>query len=195
TKADAERRARELQAGGSPIVIVYPASVLGPHDPTVGSGPGGMASALRAGRVVVTDGGLTYTDVRDLADLFAAVLVAAHPPPRVMATAAFLSHARYFELLAELTARSDLKAQRIPAGVLRALGHLGDLAQRWLRRAAQLTSETALVLTRSVPADDRDARALLGRDPIPIEVSLRDTIAWMAAAGILNARQAGRLHP
>src|SRR5262249_44599708 len=84
TKADAERRARELQAGGSPIVIVYPASVLGPHDPTVGSGPGVMASALRAGRVVVTDGGLTYTDVRDLADLFAAVLVAAHPPPRVM---------------------------------------------------------------------------------------------------------------
>jgi len=46
-----------------------------------------------------------------------------------------------------------------------------------------------------VPVDDRDARALLGRDPIAIEASLRDTISWMAAAGVLGARQAGLLSP
>jgi len=192
TKAEAERCARTLQAGGASVVIVYPTSVLGPHDPTVGSGPGVMASALRAGRVLVTSGGFPYTDVRDLADLFVALFAAADPPPRVMATAEFLTHARYYELLAEITGRTDLKPQHIPAGVLRALGRMGDLAQRWLGRSTQLTSEAALVLTRSVPADDRDARALLGRDPIPIEVSLRDTIAWMAGAGVLGARQAGR---
>ena len=193
TKAEAERCARALQAGGAPVVIVYPTSVLGPHDPTVGSGPGVMASALRAGRALVTAGGMTYTDARDLGDLFAALFAAAGPPPRVIATAQFLAHARYFELLAELTGRADLKAQRIPARVLRALGHVGDLAQR-LGRSTQLTSETAAVLTRSVPVDDREARALLGRDPIPIEVSLRDTIAWMAESGVLKARYAGRLH-
>jgi dihydroflavonol-4-reductase len=193
TKAEAEHCARALQQSGNPVVIVYPTSVLGPQDPTVGSGPGVMVSALRAGRVLVTAGGFPYTDVRDLADLFAALFAAADPPPRVMATATFLTHARYFELLVELTGRADLSAQRIPAGVLRALGHVGDLAQRWLGRSTPLTSEAALVLTRSVPADDADARALLGRDPIPIEDSLRDTIAWMVSAGILGARHAGRL--
>src|SRR5262249_45985363 len=99
----------------------------------------------------------------------------------------FLTHARYFELLAKLTGRADLKTQRIPAGVLRGLGRAGDLAQRWLGKSTQLTSEAALVLTRSVPADDRDARALLGRDPTPIDVSLRDTISWMGATGVLRA--------
>ena len=129
--------------------------------------------------------------MRDLADLFVALFAAAATPPRVMATAEFLTHARYFELLAQITGRTDLKPQRIPAAVLRGLGRAGDLAQRWLGRSTQLTSEAALVLTRSVPADDRDARALLGRDPIPIETSLRDTIAWMAGAGVLEARHAG----
>jgi nucleoside-diphosphate-sugar epimerase len=193
TKAAAERCARALQGKGAPVVIVYPTSVLGPHDPTVGSGPGVMAAALRSGRVLVTAGGFPYTDVRDLADLFVALFAAPDPPPRVMATAEFLSHVRYFALLAEITGRTDLRPQRIPAGVLRGLGRLGDLAQRWLGRSTQLTSEAALVLTRSVPAEDRDARALLGRDPIPIQDSLRDTIAWMASAGVLSARDAGRL--
>jgi dihydroflavonol-4-reductase len=193
TKAEAERCARALQAKGSPVVIVYPTSVLGPHDPTVGSGPGVMAAALRSGRVLVTAGGFPYTDVRDLADLFVAVFAAPDPPPRVMATAEFLTHARYFDLLAEMTGRTDLKPLRIPAGLLRGLGRVGDLAQRWLGRSTQLTSEAALVLTRSVPAEDWDARLLLGRDPIPIQDSLRDTIAWMASAGVLGARHAGRL--
>jgi dihydroflavonol-4-reductase len=195
TKAEAESCARELQARGAPVSIVYPTSVLGPHDPTVGSGPGVMANALRAGRVLVTAGGFPYTDVRDLADLFVALFAASEPPQRVMATAEFLPHERYFALLVELTGRTDLSPQRIPAGVLRALGHAGDLAQRWLGRSTQLTSEAALVLTRSVPVDDRAARALLGRDPIPIEDSLRDTIAWMGATGVLDARHAGRLAP
>ncbi len=192
-KAEAERCARALQDGGAPIVTVYPFSVLGPNDPTVGSGPGVLAMGLRAGHVLVTEGGLAHTDVRDLADLFAALVAAADPPPRVMATAAFVAHERYFELLAQLTGRSDLVAQRIPGRVLRALGRAGDLAQRWLGRSPQLTGEAAQILTRSVPVDDREARALLGRAPTAIEDSLRDTIAWMAATGVIPPRCAGRL--
>jgi len=192
-KADAERCARALQDGGAPIVTVYPFSVLGPNDPTVGSGPGVLAMGLRAARILVTEGGLAHTDVRDLADLFAAIFAAADPPPRVMATAAFVVHARYFELVAQLTGRTDLAAQRIPGRVLRALGLVGDLAQRWLGRSPQLTSEAAQILTRSVPVDDRDARALLGRAPTAIENSLRDTITWMAATGVIPPRCAGRL--
>ena len=192
TKAEAERHARALQDSGAPLSIVYPSSVLGPHDPTVGSGPGVLAASLRSGRVLVTEGGLAHTDARDLADLFAALFAAGDPPPRVMATAHFVPHARYFDLLVELTGRRDLRAQRIPGALLRALGRAGDLSQRWLGRSTQLTHEAAVVLTRGVPVDDADARALLRRDPTPFEDSLRDTLAWMAAAGVLEPRHIGR---
>jgi nucleoside-diphosphate-sugar epimerase len=195
TKAASERHARALQEAGAPISIVYPSSVLAPDDPTVGSGPGVMARMLRGGRVLVTEGGLAYTDARDLADLCVALFAAPAPPPRLMTTATFLSHQRYWELLRELTGRADLAARRIPGSVLRALGLVGDLVQRLGRRSVQLTSEAAQVLTRSVPVDDALARLLLRREPTPIEDSLRDTLVWMHAAGVLDARHVGRLAP
>jgi nucleoside-diphosphate-sugar epimerase len=86
TKADAERVARALQAKGAPVVTVYPCSVQGPHDPTVvkgvRTGPHLLAEALRTGRVLVTQGGLGYTDARDLARVLAATLRPAQGPRR-----------------------------------------------------------------------------------------------------------------
>jgi hypothetical protein len=175
------------------VVIVYPTSVLAPHDPTVGSGPGVMARALRTGRVLVTDGGFPYTDARDLADLFGVLFAAADPPPRIMATAEFLTHARYFELLVELTGRADLRGAAHP-GRRAARSRPRRRSRPALARAFDSAHERGGArLTRSVPVDDREARALLGRDPIPIADSLRDTIAWMAEAGVIEPRHAGRL--
>jgi len=192
TKAAAERIARELAARGAPVSIVYPSSTHGPHDPTVGSGPEFLSGAIRAGRVLVTEGGLSYTDVRDLADLAVALFAQPRPAARWMAPATFLSHARTHALLCELTGRR-LAAVRLPGRLLRLLGSAGDLRQGWLGHEVRLTREAAGILTHSTPVDDRPARALLGRDPIPIERSLRDLLVWMHAAGVLEARHVGRL--
>jgi hypothetical protein len=171
---------------------VYPSSTHGPHDPTVGSGPEFIAGALRAGRVLVTEGGLSYTDVRDLADLLAALFAPGLAPQQLMAPASFLTHERTHALLCDLTGRR-LVATRLPGWGLRLLGRAGDLRQRLLRRTARLTSEAALVLTRSTPVDDGPARKILARDPIPVEHSLRDLLGWMHRAGVLEARHVGRL--
>jgi nucleoside-diphosphate-sugar epimerase len=192
TKALAERIARELEADGAPVAIVYPSSTHGPFDPTLGSGPEFIANMLRSGRVLVTEGGLSYTDVRDLAALLAALFAPGVRPRRLLAPATFLTHARTHALLCELTGR-DLAALRMPGWGLRLVGRAGDLRQRILRRPTLLTSEAALVLTRSVPVDDRGARQLLGADPIPIERSLRDLLVWMVRSGNLETRQVGRL--
>lgn len=192
TKAEAERFARELEAGGARIAIVYPSSTHGPFDPTVGSGPEFIAGMLRAGRVLVTEGGLSYTDVRDLAALLAAVFAPGVPPRRWFAPASFLTHAETHALLCALTGR-DLAAIRLPGWGVRMLGRAGDLRQRLLRRSVPLTSEAAAVLTRSVPVDDAAARELLGTAPIPIERSLRDLLVWMHRAGVLSARHVGDL--
>lgn len=190
TKARAERIARSLQSA-APLTIVYPAAVQGPEDPTFSIGPQLVANALSQGKVLLTTGGLPYSDARDLAAVIVAVFAGATTSTRLMAPSFYVPHDRYRALLESLTGRT-LSAQRVPGWGLRAMGRLGDLAQR-LGRDAQLTYEAAEVLTRSVPVDDREARRILGREPISDEDSFRDLIRWMVRAGHLDAAFAGRL--
>ena len=192
TKAAAERIARAHQAS-MPLTILYPGAVQGPDDPTFSIGPQLVANALIDGRVLVTEGGLPTTDVRDLAEIVRAVFEGRAESDRVMGPAFFLRHERYHSLLESLTGR-DLAAQKMPGWMLRILGRLGDLAAR-LGRPVQLTSEAAAVLTRSVPVDDAEACRLLGRAPISDEASFRDLIDWMVRAGHLDSAAAGRAAP
>jgi nucleoside-diphosphate-sugar epimerase len=60
-------------------------------------------------------------------------------------------------------------------------------------RPPRLSAEAAEVLTRIVPVDDSRARALLGRDPIPMERSIRDLYRWHLEAGQLGAEHVGRI--
>ena len=192
TKAHAERLARAAQPR-LPLSIVAPAAVQGPHDPTFSIGPQLVANALRDGRVLVTEGGLPTTDVRDLARVLVAVLEGRSTATRLMAPAFFVAHDAYHALLERVTGRT-LAAQRLPGWVLRAMGRVGDVVGQ-LGRPVQLTSEAAAVLTRSVPVDDAEACRLLGREPIGPEASFRDLIRWMVEAGHLDAASAGRAAP
>jgi len=190
TKAAAERIAREARAR-MPLSIVYPAAVQGPDDPTFSIGPQLVSEALERGTVLVTEGGLPSTDVRDLARLIVAIFEADTPPAGVMAPAFFVPHDDYHQMLESLTGRS-LSVQRVPGWLLRGMGWAGDLLGR-LGRPTQLTSEAAQILTRSVPVDDAAACRLLGRTPISAEESFRDLIAWMVEAGHLSGEAAGRI--
>jgi nucleoside-diphosphate-sugar epimerase len=189
TKAEAERIARDVQAH-APLTIVYPAAVQGPNDPTFSIGPRNVATALRERKALVTEGGLAYTDVRDLAALIAAIFAGGVEENRVMAPSFFLPHEDYRRLLERLTG-NRIAAQKLSGGLMRLLGRIGDVAQR-LGRDVQLTYEAAEVLTRSVPLDDRRAREAIGREAITAEDSFRDLIRWMAEAGHISAADAGR---
>ena len=201
TKAAADRIARERQAAGDPISIVYPAACQGPDDPTFSVGPQLVADALRAGQVLVTEGGLAYTDVRDLARLIVRLFDADDPhgpataaaPSRIMAPSFYLAHDAYHALLCRLTGR-DLRAQRVPGWLLRGMGAVGDGLQR-VGIGARLTSEAAAVLTRSVPVEDGPARALLGDDVRSAEASFRDLLCWMVATGRVAPAEVGDLAP
>lgn len=192
TKAQSDRHARALQAAGAPVVLVYPGSVQGPDDPTVGSGPAVFAGYLTSGRVLVTRGGLVYTDVRDLAELLARLIEPGRGPRRILAPSDFVDHARFRDLLSQLTGR-ELAADRVPPLLLALLGRLGDLRQRLTGKPAALTSEAATVLLRSVPFDDAEGRALLGRPATDAERSFRDLLRWMYEAGVLDAARVGRI--
>ena len=189
TKADAERIAREVQTR-APVTIVYPTAVQGPHDPTFSAGPANVAIALRERRTLVTEGGFPYTDARDLATFLVAVFAGRLAARRAMAPSFYLSHEDYRQILERVTGHS-IGAIRIPGAVMRMLGRAGDLVQRF-GRDVPLTFEAAEVFTRGVPVDDRDARAVLGREPLSAEESFRDLIRWMAEAGHVSREAAGR---
>jgi dihydroflavonol-4-reductase len=192
TKAAAERIAREQQ-DRIPLTIVYPTAVQGPDDPTFSIGPLLVANALTSAEVLVTEGGLATTDVRDLAQVVAGIFDGKTEERRLMAPSFYVRHDRYHALLESISGRS-LAVRRMPGWLLRIFGRFGDVAQHF-GRAVQLTYEAAEVLTRSVPVDDREACRILGRDPIGEEQSFRDLIVWMVAAGHLDAEAAGRAIP
>ena len=195
SKAEAERIARSHQEAGAPVVTVYPASVQGPYDPTVvagtsQTGPAIIARAVRSGRVLVTEGGLAYTDARDLAKVLGATLQPGRGPRRYLFGGAFLTHQAYYDLLCELTGR-DLKADRLPGWLLRAIGRIGDLRMRWFGANAELHGEAAWVLTRSVPLDDSAVREEFGIEPMPARESFADLLRWMHEVGMLEGEHVG----
>lgn len=194
SKAEGETFARALQARGAPVVIVYPAGVYGPHDPGPGVGTRGLADRLRFGWPI-TSGGSACVDVRDLARLLAATLAPGRGPRRYMAGGHFLTWAEEADLCERLTGR---RVRRLPAppALVRAAGHLVDALQRAFPSFSYpLTHEAAVLLTRFVPCDSAATLAELGLRFRPTEETLADAIRWLAAAGHLEPRYAGRLAP
>jgi dihydroflavonol-4-reductase len=186
TKAQAERDARALQASGAPVVCVYPASVNGPDDPTVGSGQKFIADGINEGKMLVTEGGLTFTDVRDLALTVTRLLVPGKGPRRIMSTADYLTHQQILDLMSELSGK-DITAVRMPGWVMRLMGRIADLKQKIFKGPTpELTYETAMVLTKCVPQDDAEARAILGKDIIGADQCLRDMVRWMKEKDIIK---------
>ncbi|WP_116365900.1 SDR family NAD(P)-dependent oxidoreductase [Parahaliea mediterranea] len=184
TKAAAEHIARNLQDAGAPLVTVYPGSVQGPHDPTFSIGSQLLADAIRSGRYLVTEGGRSFTDVRDLAHLLSNLLQPGRGARRIMCGGYYLSYDEQRALLERVSGRT-IKAQRIPGPLLRLMGSAGDLASRVTGRSFALTREAAEVLTRSVPCDDRPGLADPGYPLVGVEQSFQDLVDWMREAGKL----------
>jgi nucleoside-diphosphate-sugar epimerase len=194
SKAAGETLARALQARGAPVTIVYPSGVYGPHDPGPGVGTRGLVDRMRYGWAITT-GGSACVDVRDLGALLAAALVPGRGPRRYMAGGHFLRWAEEADLCERLTGR---RVRRVPAppALVRGAGHVVDLVQRLVPSFSYpLTHEAAVLLTRFVPCDSVATLRELRVRFRPTEETLADAIRWLAAAGHLDPRLAGRLAP
>jgi len=190
TKAEAERIARRHQDEGTPVVIVYPGAIHGPHDPTFSATPAYLADAIRKDQFLVNEGGRPYVDVRDVAELVIRMLEPGLGPRRYMIGGPYVRDEDFHRLLCELLGH-PVAARRIPGRVLRAVGRVGDLWRALTGREPPLTYEAACVITQSVPCDDGAAIALLGRPLTDIRTLLHDLLLWMYQAGHLDAAQAG----
>lgn len=184
SKAHCERHARALQDDGHPVVIFYPGGIAGPID--AGSHVLGDAwrEALRPGWVpVITRGGTSYIDARDLADAFAAALVPGRGPRRYMAGGTFVNWEQNADVLDAATGKT-WKRRTIPARAMETIGWVGDRVAR-LRPGwtPPIGYEAAMTMTRSVPTDDGALHAELGIDYRPLEDTLGEMIGWLVSKG------------
>lgn len=191
SKAEGERIARELQANGAPVVIVYPAGIYGPDDPGPVESTKGLRDALRFGWPITTSG-VSIVDVRDLARIFCAALEPGRGPRRYMAAGHYVSWEEFAAICDELTGRRVLRIPS-PAPLLRAVGKTVDLLKKILPFDYPLTSEAAQMMTRFVPCDSDATVAELGVPFRPVDQTLADSIRWLARAGHLAPQKAGRL--
>jgi nucleoside-diphosphate-sugar epimerase len=191
SKAAAEHHARHLQALGMPVVIVYPAMVLGPPaGHRAGPSAEAVATILDLGTVTVSHGGWSVVDVRDVAATIAAALEPGLGPRRYTAGGRFLDMEGVAALLEEVTGR-HLRRLPAPDWLARTVGHVSDLAQRVLPVHLPVTHEGVEYLLRAVPCDDTATRDDLGVTFRPPAETLTDTIAGLVRNGALPASRAG----
>ncbi len=192
SKADSDRVARKLQDAGAPVVITYPGSVWGPHDPHLGESCQMAENILRRFWAVTPSGIVPITDVRDLAKMHAAVMEKGRGQRWYIAPATNTSIGEAMSLIASVTGRK-LPTVSLPAWTLLWLMRLFDWSQYVLPFRLPVNYQAVYVTGLSSRMDDSATRSEFGIEPRPIEETLADTIRWMAQDGHLKPRLAGGL--
>jgi dihydroflavonol-4-reductase len=191
SKADSEAVARKLQETGAPVVIVQPGAVLGPHDPHLSEQMRVLRDTLRGLYPVWPRGGFHQVDVRDVAQLHAAVMESGLGPRRYLVPGRFLDGRTMFVALRTLTGRR-LPNVTLPAWMTLPVSWIAAQLQRVTPFHIPLEYEGALVASYATRYDDSRAREELGIQPRPLEETLRDAIGWLHQTGRITARQASQ---
>ncbi len=186
TKGYADRVARRLQSRGAPVVVTYPSSVVGPAFHTeAGVTERGWAPLVRWGVAPRLRGAMQMVDVRDVADVHAAILAPGRGPRRYVCGGTLVA---FDEMIDALERGSGRNFKRIPLSrrMFRALGRIGDALSGIVPLGDGLSYEAALLLTAATPTDDSATIADLGitwRSPIDAIVASfpRDGLAENAA--------------
>jgi dihydroflavonol-4-reductase len=191
SKALAEQIARDRQAVGAPITIVYPGGVCGPPaGPLFGDVAEGFVSMLRSGVVPLRDGGVGLIDARDLAAVLTATITPGLGPRRFMAGGRLLDMHDVGRLLCSVTGR-NIRVVPTPGAVFRGVGRAMDLVRKAVPIQTLYTAEAMDLLTRAKPTDDSAVQDVLGVSYRPPTETATELISGLYRAGRLNARQAG----
>jgi dihydroflavonol-4-reductase len=184
SKVESERVARDRQDAGAPVAIVNPGGILGPHDPYLGESDEVVRDILRGRLPTWPRGGMQWVDVRDTAEVVVAAL--GRPGGRYLVPGenVILPHER----LRTVTGRR-LPALRMPLKAALPVLKVGyNTGWSFLPHA----EEGSRLIAADTRVDASATVADLGVTGRSLEESMRDTVRWLAAAGHITARQAGR---
>jgi nucleoside-diphosphate-sugar epimerase len=197
SKRDSEQYVRELQKQGVPVQITYPAAVVGPDDPKLSAANRAVAAFI--GQMLPrSTTGFQCVDVRDLAQAHRWLLK--QPPTRDFEGARYIVGGHFYpwdELRQRLEALLGRRivSPRVSPRLMRALGATADRIKKLVPFETQISAESMAINTQWPPADSSRFLAKSGLHFRPGEETFADTIRWMAAAGHIPVRKAGRLLP
>jgi nucleoside-diphosphate-sugar epimerase len=159
SKAAALRDVVRFQASGAPVVSVAPGGIWGPHDPGMGDLATALQMLFRFGGELVPKGNTSFIDVRDLASCLVKLVEAGPGSHRYVL-------AGHEETIAEFVARARFDG--VPQ--------------------MPMSAESFELLAATPVVDDAGVRAATGVIPRPMDDTMKDTIAWLLDAGIIESK-------
>ena len=188
SKVLAFRETEQARSAGLPVSSVHPGMVMGPRDRGPGVSGTFLLGFLRSRLFVTTS--MPWIDVRDVAD---AVLAATtrEPGARYLLSHDWIPLPHVAASVDRVTGNRRRRVY-LPPGLILALARLNDLSGGRLNpRLAPRPSLEYLFGNRG-RLDGSTGTALLGRPFLAVEETLRDTLAWWAAHGLITAAEAGK---
>lgn len=183
TKAIAEDRVRAAVAEGLDAVIVNPTHILGRHDRANWAR---LFLLMDRGKLPgVPPGGGCFANAGDVA---AGILAAAEVGRRGENYILGGPWARFLEVTRIIAGLLGKPAPRraTPAALLYLAGAIGDLKGMLTGRAPDITLDAAWFVCHEERSDCSRARAELGYRTTPLESSLAECHAWLAAEGLIG---------
>ncbi|HEX7625214.1 MAG TPA: NAD-dependent epimerase/dehydratase family protein [Anaeromyxobacteraceae bacterium] len=162
---------------GLPVVVLNPSLLLGPSDARLSS-TDVVFKFLERRIPALPSGGLSFVDVRDAAEAFAAALERGRPGERHLLGGANMTFAEFFARLSRLSGVAP-PALRLPYGLNVAGARLLERFHAWRGSEAPLTTEEAEMGEHWFYVDSAKAARELGftaRDP---QETLHETVAWL----------------
>jgi nucleoside-diphosphate-sugar epimerase len=193
SKVVTETELRARQDAGDPITIVYPGGVIGRDQPHLDATLEGIVAARTQGWPR-TRGGVNLVDVRDVAAVLVACLTPVAGPRRLLLGGHFLAWAELGALVDDITGVKAWRAP-LPKPVLMGFAAALDGIRRIRPLTYPLTRDAAEIMTTMVASDDTGTLDSLGIALRPVRESLEETVGWLAEAGHLPAKNAGKLAP
>ncbi|HEV7720106.1 MAG TPA: NAD-dependent epimerase/dehydratase family protein [Iamia sp.] len=193
SKVVTEQELRARQDAGDPVTIVYPGGVIGADQPHLDATLEGLVAARTQGWPR-TRGGVNLVDVQDLAAVLVACLTPGAGARRLLLGGHFLSWAELGAAIDEITGVRAWRAP-LPKPVLMGFAAALDGIRRIRPLSYPLTRDAAEIMTTMVATDDSVTLDSLGMTLHPVRDSLTETVRWLAEAGHLPAKSAGRLAP
>ncbi len=189
SKAASDALVRVLQAEGKPVAIVYPSAILGPQDPGRSESMSAYRGFLR--RMIDSQGGMQFVDVRDLAIVFERIL-SAGAKGRVVAGGTFYTWSSLIADIEDVTGAS-IGRIKAPGWLLRSAGSVGDGLGRLTGRSFPISREAMEVATRWCLIEDSPQIAEMGVEWRESKETLADVYRWFAEQGAIRPGAIPRL--
>ncbi|MBD2857854.1 SDR family NAD(P)-dependent oxidoreductase [Spongiibacter sp. KMU-158] len=191
-KLACEQRVRDLQESGAPIVISYPAAVVGPDDPKLSESNAALRLFIEQ-FLPLTSSGLQIVDARDLGEFHRRMLEARLDQSTVGGNAERYIVGGHFVAWRELNAQLKQLGTRplalpVPGWLLRILGGVMDALRVFIPVEFPLSRESARMATQFVPADSSRLLHRYGEGFRPLSETLADTVSWLAESAQLSKK-------